>query len=308
MNLNFGEILSDAWQVAWKHKVLWWAGILISLLGFVSVPINLVTNPVFSSFPGSPSHIGNNLAPVLMGDGLVILLSILSIPLSALAMLIPSLATVRLERGDERLHFGELVKGVMPYFWRTLGIILLVWVGVFVVTFLLAGCLILLGVITAGIGFLCIVPLMLLFIPVAILVYAIMEQAMAAILVDDLGIGGALQRAWDVVKKNFIVMVIISILVYLAYMLVSMIISIPMMIPFFGMFSRMFFNSGAQQPDFAAFQKIFRNMMLWMLVFSPIYAVLQGFLLAFMQAIWTLTYLRISRPVDQRPVVIEANA
>src|SRR5512141_3135747 len=131
---------------------------------------------------------------------------------------------------------------------------------------------------------------------------------MAAILVDDLGIGGALQRAWELVKKNILVMVIISILIYLAYMIVSMIISIPMMIPFLGMFFEMFFNTGAQQPpDFAAFPKIARNMMLWMLAFSPLYAILQGFLLAFLQAIWTLTYMRLSRPADHQPVVIEAN-
>ena len=56
------------------------------------------------------------------------------------------------------------------------------------------------------------------------------------------------------------------------------------------------------------FQNLFRNMMLWMLVFSPFYAVLQGFLLAFMQAAWTLTYMRLTKPMDNRPVVIEANA
>lgn len=307
MNFSFGEVIARAWQIAWKHKGLWWAGILVSLLGLVSVPINLVTNPVFSS--GYSSHIRTNMAPILIGDGLIFLISILTIPITALAMLVPSLATVRLERGEENVHFGELINGALPYFWRALAIFLLVWVGAFAGIMLLMGCLLLLAVLTAGIGFLCVLPLMLVFIPVTILVYAMMEQALSAILVDDLGIGAALQRAWELVKRNILVMVIISILIYLAYTIIGMIISIPIMIPFLGMFSRMIFNTSTQQqPDFEAFGNTFRNMMLWMLAFSPLYAVLQGFLLAFMQSVWTLTYLRLSRPAADHPVVIEANA
>jgi uncharacterized membrane protein YgcG len=28
MNFNFGEVLTRAWQIIWKHKVLWIFGIL----------------------------------------------------------------------------------------------------------------------------------------------------------------------------------------------------------------------------------------------------------------------------------------
>src|SRR5574340_625877 len=30
MNLNFGEILTRAWQITWKYKILWLFGILAS--------------------------------------------------------------------------------------------------------------------------------------------------------------------------------------------------------------------------------------------------------------------------------------
>ena len=29
-NFNFGEVLTRAWQIIWKHKVLWIFGILAS--------------------------------------------------------------------------------------------------------------------------------------------------------------------------------------------------------------------------------------------------------------------------------------
>jgi hypothetical protein len=305
MNFNFGEVLSGAWQIAWKHKVLWWAGIIVTVMGLLSLPINLFTNPAFTSFSGSSSDISRNLAPILIGNGLILLISILSIPVTVLAMLVPSLAAVRLEQGSEQVRFGELLKAALPYFWRTLGIFLLVWVGAFTLMMVLMGCVALFVVLTLGFGMLCMIPLFLLYIPLAILVYAMVEQAMAAVVVDNLGFGAAIQRAWELVRKNFLAMAIMSVLIYLAYMVIGMIISVPMMIPFFGMF---FHLSTQGAPDFAAFDKIFRNMMLWMLVFSPLYAVLQGFLLAFMQALWMLTYMRVAKPADNQPIVIEANA
>jgi hypothetical protein len=305
MNFNFGEVLARAWQVAWKHKGLWWAGIAVSLFSLLSLPISLGINPAMSSFSGSPSDLGRSLAPVLIGNGLILLLTILMIPVTVMAMLIPSLATVRLERGDEGVRFTELFKASLPYFWRTLGLFLLVYVGAFVVILLLAGCVLISSVLTLGVGLLCTFPLFLVLIPAMILVYAVLEQGVAAILVDDLRVGAAIQRAWEVVKGNFVVMLVISILIYLAYMLISMMISIPMLLPLFG---TMFKLDPQRPPDMAFFQNLFRNMMLWMLVFTPFYAVLQGFLLAFMQSVWTLTYMRLSRPVADHPVVVEANA
>jgi hypothetical protein len=45
-----------------------------------------------------------------------------------------------------------------------------------------------------------------------------------------------------------------------------------------------------------------------MLAFSPLYAVFQGILVTFMQAAWTLTYMRLTKPRDIAPVTIEAHA
>jgi len=70
------------------------------------------------------------------------------------------------------------------------------------------------------------------------------------------------------------------------------------------------------EPDFQSFNKMFRNVTLWMLAFSPLYAVFQGILFAFMQSAWTLTYIRlthktdggnISAPIDVDPVQPEDN-
>jgi hypothetical protein len=147
--------------------------------------------------------------------------------------------------------------------------------------------------------------LFILFIPLLIVTYALMEQAVSAVLVDNLDFSTALQRAWELVKKNLGVMALLSIVIYLGATIISTIISVPMMIPMFGFL----FNMNASEPDFEAIDRLFRNMTLWMLAFSPLYAVFQGILLTYMQSVWTLTYMRLTeRPQGSPPVLIEANA
>jgi hypothetical protein len=76
-----------------------------------------------------------------------------------------------------------------------------------------------------------------------------------------------------------------------------------MMVPMFGFI----FNMGSE-PDMQALESLSRNMTLWMLAFSPLFALFQGLLLTFMQAAWTLTYLRLSAPPANTPVLLEASA
>jgi hypothetical protein len=292
VKFDFGEVLTRAGQITWRYKSLWLTGVAISLIGFLSAPISLALNPSFFSF-ADPSEVNRHLPAILLANGLVILVTILSIPLYVIGMAVPSLGTFQLEQGREKINFGELIRGVLPYFWRILGIVLLVWMGVFAVLMIFIAGVIFLSIFTFGIGSLCIFPLFILFIPLAILVYAVMEQGVSAVLVDNLGISSALQRAWELVRQNLGVMTLMSVIIYLGSAIVGMIISMPMMIPMFGFM----FNMGSE-PNVQSFERLSRSMILWMLAFSPFYAVVQGVLLTFMQSVWTLTYMRLSRSTN----------
>ncbi len=291
-NFNFGEVLTRAWQITWKHKVLWLGGIIIGFLGVLFLPINLLTNQSLLPIQATPpKEIGPEMwLPLLLGVGLIIPLSLLSIPINVIGMTLPSLGTIRVEQGTEGLEFVELVKGTFPFFWRILGVFLLVGLGLFVVIGVFFACIALLSIATLGMGVICAFPLFIALIPLVILVYAIVEQAMSAILVDNLSMSNALQFAWDLVRKNLGVMALLSIIIYLGSAIVSLIISIPMMIPMFGTILRM-----GTEPDIQLMERLFRNMTIWMLAFSPIYILFQGILFAFIQSVWTLTYMRLTR-------------
>src|SRR5215211_1722838 len=205
MNFNFGEVLTRAAQITWKHKNLWLAGIVVSLIGLLSGSISLIFNPSFASF-SDPAEVNKALPSILLSNGLVLLLSLLSIPIYVVGMAVPTLGTLQVESGREKVNFGELTRGVFPYFWRILGIVALIWAGMFAVILVFLACILVLSLLTFGIGALCVVPLFILFIPLGILVYALMEQGVSAVVVDNLGFSDALQRAWELVKKNLGVM------------------------------------------------------------------------------------------------------
>jgi len=292
MNFNFGEVLTRAGQITWRYKVLWLGGILIGLMGILSLPINLFINQsVLGLQTAPPRELGNEMWLPILGGLLIIFLSILSIPVNVVGMTVPSLGTIRVERGETgRLNFVELIKGTFPYFWRILGMFLLVGAGTFAVFGVFFACIGLLGAVTMGIGAICVFPLFLVLIPLLILLYAVVEQALSAILVDNLSTLNALQFAWDLVKKNLGVMILLSIIIYLGSAIISMFISVPIMIPMFSMIFKM-----ESQPDLQMMNDLFRNMTRWMLAFSPIYIVFQGVLFTFIQSAWTLTYMRLTR-------------
>src|SRR5512135_1981341 len=104
MNFNFGEVLSRAGQITWKHKNLWLAGIVIGLLGVFPSLISLTLGPSFSSLANiNPYEVNRQMPAILMVNGLTIFMSLLLIPIYVIGMAVPALGTLRLETGSETL-------------------------------------------------------------------------------------------------------------------------------------------------------------------------------------------------------------
>ena len=289
MKFDFGKVLTRARQITWRYKSWWLAGIVMSLVSLLLAPISLALNPTFSAF-AVPSELNRQLPLIMRANVSVILSTILAIPLFVIGLSIPSLGTFQLEQGSENVHFGQLLRGVLPYFWRILGIVFLVWGGMFLTMLIMVASVILVSALTLGLGLLCVFPLFILLIYVAIQAYALVEQAVSAVLVDHLGVSSALQRAWELVMKNPGVMTLMSLINYLVAIVLIMIISIPMMISTSG-----FRPNLGLEPDVQSFERLSRSTILWMLALLPFYAVLQGVLVTLVQSVWTLIYLRLTR-------------
>jgi len=302
MNFDFGDILTRAGRITWKHKILWLFSALPTLLSFLIFPI--VFLPIFfSDFDPyrEPFFIEQPIYAVVFVV-FSILISLLSFALYVVSSASVTVGVVQVEGGEENLGTTKLFNDGKAYWMRILGVMLLLTLGVMVVVFVIFGCIILFGTVTMGLGFICIQPLFLLMYPLMLVLYAIIEESLVAVVVDDLGATDAIRRGWELVKANFWRIALISLIVYLGIGILSSIVMVPFMVPFFFM---PFFSQ-----DFSNFDV--RNMMLaaggFSLLILPVMALVQGVTITFLKATYAIVYLRLTKPQDNVPAILEENA
>lgn len=306
MNFNFSEVLTRAWQIIWKHKVLWIFGILAGCGqgggggggGGGGSSFSNGNQQQFGEFERMMERfgdwIGQNLWVVAVLVLVMIIIIVLAIFLGTIGRIGLIRGTYQAEQGAESLVFSELFSGSMPYFWRVFGLSFLVGLAFL----LLMLPLIAFGVLTAGIGFACLLPLFCLLIPVGLVVNIILEQSNAAIVLENLGIADGFKRGWNIVKANVGPVLIMAILLGVIGFVVGLVLVLPVI---FAVIPLVFSLTRGETGT------------LWVAgiccaVYFPVLIVLSGILTSFIQSSWTLTYLRLTRPKEDAPVISEANA
>lgn len=302
MNFDLGEILTRAFQITWRHKVLWLFNALPVLVSLLILPMMFV--PMI--FLGDGSFGG----PYFMEEPVYIILfllfsigvTLLSFVLYGISSSAVILGTKQADEDTENFTFKSLFNDSKPYWWRVVGVVLLLSLGVSIVFAVIFGCMALFGAVTVGLGFICAAPLMLLIYPVMMVLYSIIEESQVAVVADELGVIDAVKRGWELVRANFWRILLISLVVYLGISILSSVVMLPLMSP---MFLIPFFLDGGTE-----FNP--RTMMLFMggfsSIFIPVMALVQGVMVTLLKSTYTLVYLRLTKPRDNAPVVLEENA
>jgi len=306
MNFNFGEVLTRAWQIIWKHKILWVFGVFAACSrggGGGARPFSGGggTGPGGQPFPQLQrtleqigQWIGDHPWIVVVFVILVLVLVVLSLFLGTIGRIGLIRGTEQAERATERLVFGELFSGSMPYFWRVLGLSLLIGL-IFLLIFIP---LMLFGIFTAGIGFICLLPLICILVPVGIAVSIVIEQANVAIVLENLGVIDGLRKGWDVVRANVGTMIVLALILFIGAAVIGFIFAIPIIVAVFPVIFAV--ASNTTTPLWIA--------VLCFAAYFPVLLVLNGIMISYIQTVWALTYMRLTKPVDNAPVILEANA
>ncbi len=162
MTFDLGEVLSRAWQITWKHKVLWIIGILFGF--FVSIMFPLMFSPIL--FPVLMQNSKIDLRAVLVLIAVYALLFLLFMivlyPMSVLAQTSVTLGVLNANEDDENISAIDLLKRSFPFFWRVLGLMLLFAVGMTLINLVIQALLVLLTILTLGLAIFCMMPLTLL--------------------------------------------------------------------------------------------------------------------------------------------------
>jgi hypothetical protein len=315
MKLDFAKILTRSWQIIWKHKVLWVFGVLAGFANGGSsgnsgnsnrsnYNSNGNTTPFtdgqFDQWGGQIKEFVQEYMLIIIAICLVIV--ILSFVLYALGMMgrIGIIQGVhKVERGAESLAFGELWSESMPYFWRFFGLNFLI--GLAFTVLLLP--LILLGVLTGGIGFACVLPLICLLIPIGWAVSLILEQAQVAIVVENLSMVDGFKRGWEICKPNVGGVIVMALILGVASFIIGIVIALPIILAVVPLLISM--------PTLEEASSIPVNVWITLVccaLYFPVLLILSGILTAYTKTAWTLTYLQLTKPVENTPIVLEADA
>jgi hypothetical protein len=304
--MNYGEVLTRAWKIIWKFKVLWIFGILASCGTGGSGGGNNFSYqfsrgdlpPQFQQLFVNSDQFFNNYWWII---GLLICLTcvlvMVAIFLSTIGRIALIKGTLRAETGAERIGFIDLFNASTPYFWRVFGLSLLLFL-VFFVT-IMFGVLIFMAaaMATLGIALICLLPLCCLMIPVMWAVSVILEQAYIAIVVEDRGVIEGLVRGWEVVKTHWEPMLIMALILIFGGAIVGFIISIPLFIILFPLFFMLGISGGSNMAPLAVGGICF-------LIYLPVLILASGIIKAYVQSAWTLTFLRVTGSGPAAEVVL----
>ncbi|HNT24770.1 MAG TPA: hypothetical protein PKM21_10420 [Anaerolineales bacterium] len=290
--MDYIEVLKRAWQIIWKHKVLWLFGILASCgqagnsaSGGSSAGSHSSSGGSGGSFPPSISHWFDQVEPgtwILIAVGIflfVIILILLSLVLGSIGRIALVRGAQQAEKGAERLAFSELFSGSLPYFWRVLGLVLLVGVS-FLLAVTVVG--IPLAIVTCGLGALVIVV-------AGFLMPILVQQAVIALVLEDLDIITACKRSWQLFRQHPDKFIIMGLVLNLGIALVAgLVIALPLILV--AVPALVGVIAGTEQG-------IMNGLVVagvCLAAYLPVALFLNGVVTSYTHTAWTLTYLRLT--------------
>lgn len=299
MNFDIGAVLKRAWQITWKHKVLWLYGSVLMLASFLMIPLMLI--PMFAST--TPGRFGGILSEpdsiLIFFAGFFVFMLVLY-PVSVLLQGALTVGVLHGERGEENLSFMDLIRESYPFFWRVLGTMLLFVGGMMFVYFAYALIAILISAVTFGLGMLCLMPISFLQYPLMLIWYVCMEQSMTAVIADNMRVMDAVKQSWQLFRKNMLAFVLVGLVLYFGVSIISSIVMMPVMFPFF------FIPFIMESAEFNKTILLFAG--LCSVVFLPISAIFQGGVMTLMKSGWVITYLRLTRSSNEPQPALQETA
>ena len=312
MNFNFGEVLTRAWQIIWKHKVLWVFGILASCgqggggggnsgggggnTGFDTQGPNLPPQVM-----GWLEAIEQNIQTyVIIAIAVICIIWIIAIFLGTIGKVGLIRGTAQAEGNVEKLIFGQLFSESMPYFWRVLGLSVLLGLPAFIFAMAIAIFAFFAVIASMGMGsgsdplaLLGIIPLMIgcvcLLIPVMAVLRLIFRQAERAVVLEDMAVLPSLSRGWDVFRSNLGPIFILAVILWIIGLVIGLVIALPViLIVFPAAFAYAFSGTQSSTPLILAG--------ICFCIYIPVSMVLNGILISYTESAWTLTFMRLTQP------------
>lgn len=310
--MNYSEVLSKSWKIIWKYKILWVFGILAGCAessgggsggggsssgytngGYDNGNFNFNGNEFLSTLESYVYKVTDFIQNIPWW--VWVLAAILLMALIVVSIFLGIVGRTGLIRGASqgdsdpvKLSFGELWRESLPFFWRIFLLDLLYFGVGLAVTLILVLPLILLTVLSLGLIWLCLIPLICLLVPVMWALDIFIKQSYIALINDNLGVFDAVKRAWQIFKPNVGHMIIMGLILFFGSLVIGLIISLPVLIAVLPVvFGFMNNTAESMRSGVIAALVIFA-------IYMPVGILLSGILRSYIYTAWTLTYRRLS--------------
>ncbi|RME08658.1 MAG: hypothetical protein D6803_00655 [Anaerolineae bacterium] len=313
-NMDFDYIMRRSWQIIWKHKILWLFGFLASCGRGGGSGGNFNYSAGGDGSSGAPlppalrrffSQIERFFAHADTGQIVGIIAAIFTVVVLfwIIALLAQTAGRVGLvqgamlaEDGVGQLAFAQRLENIKPFFWRVLGLNLLLGLAIFALIMLLVVPMVVLGAITAGVLFLCFLPLICLLLPLFWAAGILIEQANLALIIEDLNILNAVQRGWEVFRANLGNYLLMGLILGIGGAIVRFIIALPTL--FIILPAVIGTISGTLTENDWFFGGGLAIAGLCLVIYLPVLLILNSGLQAYIETAWTLTYRQLNMPAE----------
>jgi hypothetical protein len=318
--MNYGQILSKAWKIIWKHKILWLFGVLAGCAASGSGGSGASggagggSGSNFTVQPGTHDFITSSVqqgiedffgflssVPVWIWVVLAVGLFVVGFILSILFLMVGSLGQAGVIKGTgmadaaeldaPALSFGTIFNALKPHYWKVFLLQIGYRVAGFILTLILFVPLILLTICTCCLG-------LLLVIPIGWLINLLLDFTTIAIVEEELGIFEAIGRAWQVITRNLGPVIVMFLILGVGGLIVALIISAPLLIIPVPLMANLVLT-GARSITVGLVITVLLS-----LVLIPVLIFLGGVLRAYILAAWTLTFRRLTLDRALEPTVL----
>jgi hypothetical protein len=294
MNFDFGQTLSRAWQITWKHKILWLFGILSVVAGgragfnFSSrgprFPTNFnPTNP--GQFPRLERLLPNlgQTAIIAIALGLLCVILIIAVTLYVLHVIGRGglIGGIQLADTTGQVSFGQAWGVGVKHFWT----VLLIGLVVAIVAVLIAAA----SVFAAAT--ICLTPLACLGFLLSAVLGVFTYLAQIAAVTENLSFMDAIARAWQVVQRNLGAVVLLGVLLVIVGAAVGFLVALPLALALapLGIAAVAAINGNAQVASASAIVAG-----LCLVGWIPVLIVLHGILETWLVSAWTVAFRQLS--------------
>ena len=291
MNLDFGGILRRAWEITWRNKILWLLGIL-SAIGSGSGGYSGNSNFRFDQNDPNfqdrfPDLDPNVVIAIVLGIACVaIVLAIVFWILSIIGRggLIGGI-NVADTRGSVSL--GEAWRIGTKYFWP----VLLIGLAVAILSVIVA-----LGSAVA-VATICLLPLGCLgFLLIPVLsVFTYLAQTAAV--TDNLSVGDAFSRAWQIVKANIGAIIVLGLILAVVNFCIAFVVALPLT---FIAAPILVAIAGFGNENAVVGTSALAIAGLCLVAWIPVLIVVRGILETWVTSAWVLAYRRLQQPAGRR--------